>query len=285
MKLCQFFHDDKIKCGLISDTLVSVSDLMIFELLALSTAELQHYFESITETIPLNDVRLTAPLIYPGKIFALAGNYEAHIIESHDELQEQDKQTPRVFFKPPSNTVIGPGDAIKIPAIGNAIDWEGELAVVMGKRASAVKRDVAMDYVAGYTIMNDVSERQLKIWDRTDSRDKDLWFDWLNGKWCDTFAPMGPWIVTVDELTDPHDVNISTYVNGERKQNCSSSQMIFKIPEIIEYISAFATLEVGDVISTGTVAGVGATTGTFLKPGDQVKVEISKIGALENSVE
>ena len=200
-------------------------------------------------------------------------------------MQEQDKQTPRVFFKPPSNTVIGPGDAIKIPAIGNAIDWEGELAVVMGKRASAVKRDVAMDYVAGYTIMNDVSERQLKIWDRTDSRDKDLWFDWLNGKWCDTFAPMGPWIVTVDELTDPHDVNISTYVNGERKQNCSSSQMIFKIPEIIEYISAFATLEVGDVISTGTVAGVGATTGTFLKPGDQVKVEISKIGALENSVE
>jgi 2-keto-4-pentenoate hydratase/2-oxohepta-3-ene-1,7-dioic acid hydratase in catechol pathway len=132
--------------------------------------------------------------------------------------------------------------------------------------------------------MNDVSERKLKIWERSSDRPKDAWFDWLNGKWCDTFAPMGPWLVTSDEISDPHGLTISTYVNGELKQNCSTADMIFKIPELIAYISSIVTLEPGDVISTGTIAGVGASSGEFLKPGDNVKINITSIGTLHSTV-
>lgn len=239
---------------------------------------------SDTDHIPLSDVKLCAPVPCPRKLLLLAGNFLDHIKESHHVIAPQDKETPRVFMKPPSSTVIGPGDAIKIPPIARAIDWEGELAVVIGRRAKGVKRDDALDYVAGYTIMNDVSERQLKIWDRSESRPRDEWFDWLNGKWLDTFAPQGPWIVTTDDIPDPQALNISTYVNDERKQHSSTSQMIFPVPEIIEYISAMVTLDPGDLISTGTVAGVGAATGNFLKAGDRVNVTITDIGELHNTV-
>lgn len=232
----------------------------------------------------LSEVSFLAPVERPGKLFCLAGNYQKHIEECHGEMCEQDKTTPRFFMKPSSNTVVGDGDAIVIPAVGRAIDWEGELAVVIGCEAKRVSADDAMKHVAGYTIMNDVSERKLKIWERGESRPKDEWFDWLNGKWCDTFAPMGPWLVTTDEITDPHALTISTYVNGERKQNCSTADMLIKIPRLIEYISSIITLSPGDVISTGTVAGVGLATGNFLKAGDNVKIEISSIGELRSVV-
>jgi 2-keto-4-pentenoate hydratase/2-oxohepta-3-ene-1,7-dioic acid hydratase in catechol pathway len=232
----------------------------------------------------LSKVRFLAPVECPGKLFCLAGNYQEHIEESNGEMCEQDKTTPRFFIKPSSNTVVGDGDAIIIPAVGRAIDWEGELAVVIGREAKRVLADEAMKHVAGYTIMNDVSERKLKIWERGESRPKDEWFDWLNGKWCDTFAPMGPWLVTTEEITDPHALTISTYVNDERKQNCSTADMLIKIPKLIEYISSIVTLSPGDVISTGTVAGVGMTTGNFLKAGDKVKIAISSIGELRSRV-
>jgi len=231
----------------------------------------------------LDTVRIKAPLM-PGKLFCMAGNYQKHIEEFYEEMVVQDKETPRVFMKPPTNTVIGNDDDIIIPKVGRAIDWEGELAVVIGKTAKLIKAENALEYVAGYTIMNDVSERDLKIWDRSSSRPKDEWFDWLNGKWCDTFAPLGPWIVTKDEIPDPHDLVISTYVNGECKQNNSTSDMLIKIPELIEYITSFITLSPGDVISTGTIAGVGAPTGQFLKAGYKVKISITKIGELHSGV-
>ena len=184
----------------------------------------------------------------------------------------------------PSTTVIGPDAAILIPPVARAIDWEGELAVVIGRRAKGVAAGQARRYVAGYTIMNDVSERQLQIRQRTASRPRDEWFDWLNGKWLDTFAPQGPWLVTADELTDPQAVTITTRVHGERRQHSSTAQMLCPVDQIIEYLSAIVTLEPGDLISTGTVAGVGATTGTFLKPGDRVEIEIDGIGVLRNRV-
>ena len=236
-----------------------------------------------SESFPLNEVQFHAPLM-PGKLFCMAGNYQKHIEELHEKMEKQDKETPRVFMKPPTNTVIGNGDDIIIPKVGRAIDWEGELAVVMGKTAKLVKAENALEYVAGYTIMNDVSERDLKIWNRSSNRPKDEWFDWLNGKWCDTFAPLGPWIVTTDEITDPHNLVISTYVNGECKQNNSTSDMLIKIPELIEYITSFITLSPGDVISTGTIAGVGASSGEFLKAGDKVKISITEIGELDSGV-
>jgi 2-keto-4-pentenoate hydratase/2-oxohepta-3-ene-1,7-dioic acid hydratase in catechol pathway len=196
----------------------------------------------------------------------------------------QDKETPRVFMKPPTTTVIGQNDSILIPPVARAIDWEGELAVVIGRKAKAVSPDEALRYVAGYTVMNDVSERDLVIKDRTDSRPQDEWFDWLNGKWLDTFAPQGPCIVTADEIPDPHVLEISTFINGERKQHNNTGQMLYPVNKIIEYISAIITLEPGDLISTGTISGVGATTGTFMKPGDSVEVRISRIGVLRNKV-
>ena len=132
--------------------------------------------------------------------------------------------------------------------------------------------------------LNDVSERALRIKKRTDSRPRDEWFDWLNGKWLDTFAPQGPWLVTRDDIPDPQVLDISTYINGERKQHNNTGQMLYPVDKIVEYISAIITLEPGDLISTGTISGVGATTGTFMKPGDRVQVEISQIGVLKNGV-
>ena len=156
----------------------------------------------------VNRIKLLAPVPSPKKVFCLAGNYQDHIEEGGSaKLSIQDKETPRVFMKPPTTTVIGPKDKILIPPIGNSIDWEGELAVVIGRKCKGVKASDALKYVAGYTIMNDVSERDLKIKKRTDSRPRDEWFDWLNGKWLDTFAPQGPWIVTRDEIPNPQSIS------------------------------------------------------------------------------
>ena len=232
----------------------------------------------------LSRVRLKAPMPNPRKIFCLAGNYQDHIEEGGGKMAVQDKETPRVFMKPPTSTVISPGDSILIPPIARSIDWEGELAVVMGRKAKGVKTKDALKYVAGYTVMNDVSERDLLIKKRTENRPQDGWFDWLNGKWLDTFAPQGPWIVTRDDIPDPQVLDISTYINGERKQHNNTGQMLYKVAQVIEYISAIITLEPGDLISTGTISGVGATTGEFLKPGHTVEIEISKIGILRNKV-
>jgi len=233
---------------------------------------------------PLSRVRLKAPVPNPRKVFCLAGNYQDHIEEGGGKIALQDKETPRVFMKPPTTTVIGQNDKILIPPVARSIDWEGELAVVIGRKAKGVKPKDALKYVAGYTIMNDVSERDLKIKKRTDSRPRDEWFDWLNGKWLDTFGPQGPWIVTRDEIPDPQVLDISTFINGERKQHNNTGQMLYPVTKIIEYISAIITLEPGDLISTGTISGVGATSGTFMKPGDKVQIEISSIGVLKNSV-
>lgn len=235
-------------------------------------------------TLHLSRVNLKAPMPNPRKLFCLAGNYQDHIEEGGGKMALQDKETPRVFMKPPTTTVIGPGDTIRIPPVAQSIDWEGELAVVIGRNAKAVKAADALKYVAGYTVMNDVSERNLLIKKRTDSRPKDTWFDWLNGKWLDTFAPQGPWIVTADEIKNPQDLNISTYVNGTRKQFNNTAQMLYPVASIVEYISAIITLEPGDIISTGTISGVGATTGSFLNEGDRVEIEIAQIGVLRNNV-
>ena len=234
--------------------------------------------------LPLKAVKLRAPVPRPHKVLCVAGNYQDHIEEGGGKMQVQDKETPRIFMKPPSSTVVGPGDRILVPPVARSVDWEGELAVVIGRRAKGVKKKEALGYVAGYTVMNDVSERQLKIKKRTENRPQDSWFDWLNGKWLDTSAPQGPWIVTSDEIKDPQTLDISTFVNGDRKQHNNTQQMLCPVAAVIEYISTIVTLEPGDLISTGTISGVGATTGSFLKAGDTVRIEISGIGALTNKV-
>jgi len=236
-------------------------------------------------SFPLDRVKLLAPLPRPRKLFCLAENYTEHIEEGGKVAEEKDKITPKVFMKPSTNTVVGPGEPILISKAARAIDWEGELAVVIGRKGKHIPREKAFDHIAGYTALNDVSERDFKIKERPESSEWDSFFDWLNGKWFDAFAPMGPCLVTRDEIPDPHQLTISLGVNGREMQNSSTANMIHKIDEVIEYLSTFLTLEPGDVIATGTPSGTGEPQGIFLKPGDVVRLEIEKIGVLENPVE
>ncbi len=234
--------------------------------------------------VPLGEVRLRAPVPCPRKLFALAGNYYEHIKESRLAASTAKSSTPRVFMKPPSTTVCGPEDPVVISRYARAVDWEAELAVVVGKRCKYVPRGRAEEVIAGYTALNDVSERRLQVWEREETQEWDRFFDWLNGKWLDGFAPMGPCLVTPEEMPDLSQVRIQLRVNGEKKQDARAGQMILDVGAIIEYISAIVTLEPGDVISTGTPSGVGMASETFLKPGDVMEVEIEGIGVLRNPV-
>ncbi len=235
--------------------------------------------------VPVDSVALGAPIPNPRKLLLLAGNYAEHIMEGGHRLVEADKATPRIFMKPPSTTVRGPFDPIPIPPVARFVDWEAEMAFVMGRRCKAVKAEQAMDYVAGYTILNDVSERELLIKPRPETREWDGFFDWLNGKWLDGFAPMGPWLTTADDIGDPHRLEVKLTVNGKVEQQGNTGQMIFHVGDIIEYISAIVTLEPGDVVATGTCAGVGHAKGIKLTPGDVVRVEVEALGAIESRCE
>ena len=231
----------------------------------------------------LEEVDLLAPLM-PRKLFCLAGNYAEHIQEGGGNYPGKEKMTPRFFMKPATTTVTVPDDPIIITRQCQCIDWEIEMGVVIGKEAKCVSAAEADDCILGYTLVTDVSERKLKVSDARETRDWDDFFDWLNGKWLDSFAPMGPCIVTKDEIGDPLNLRITLSVNGEPKQDGNTGQMIFTPAELIEFISQYVTLEPGDVISTGTPAGVGSSTGTFLKDGDEVVGELEKVGRLANPV-
>jgi len=235
---------------------------------------------------PLSEVRLGPPVPRPNKFLALAGNYREHIAESGWARTpgEGEKLTPYVFMKPPSTTISGPEDPIVIPRIGRAIDWEVELGVVIGRRGKYIRSDEAYDYIFGYTVVNDVSERKFDAGPRSRPREKDQFFDWLNGKWFDGFAPTGPVVVTKDEIRDPHNLRLSLRVNGQVKQDSNTRFMIFSVPEIVAFVSRMMTLEPGDIIATGTPSGVGDASGEYLKPGDVVEAEVEGIGILRNPV-
>jgi len=233
-----------------------------------------------TEGIDLESVRLRSPILSPEKIFCLAENYRAHAREAGGKPAGK----PYLFSKF-RNTIIGPDEPILIPRVSKKVDWEVELAVVIGRQGKYIPRERAMEYVGGYTVSNDVSYRDLQFpvgWPETLSR---LGQNWVEGKGLDNAFPMGPWLVTTDEIPNPHDLRISLTVNGEQKQDSSTSDMIFKVDSLIEYISAGITLKAGDVISTGTAPGVAAFTDQkFLKDGDVVEARIDRIGTLRNPV-
>lgn len=231
----------------------------------------------------LQDVRLLAPVDRPSKILCLAGNYQEHIVESRQQPVERSRVTPRVFWKP-NTCILPPEGKILLPHVSNQVDWELELAAVIGKRGKYIPVEKAMDHVAGYTIFNDVSARSLVFAEGRDKREGDDFFDWLNGKWLDTFGPMGPSLVLKDEVPQPHSLRLKLKVNDEVKQDGNTAQMVFTIPEIVAFISQLVTLEPGDVISTGTPSGVGEASGTFLKEGDVVVGEVERLGTLRNIV-
>lgn len=231
-----------------------------------------------------NGVALRVPIPRPGKIFLLAGNYADHVRESGEVARERTETFPYVFMKP-STTLCDPGGIIRLPrAAPDAVDWELELAVVIGREAKSVTEAEALNYVAGYTVINDISQRCFRPSPGRKKRDRDAFFDWLHGKWFDTFCPCGPCIVSADAIPEPQSLRMKLELNGVLKQDASTGQQIFPVAAVIEFISRMVTLEPGDIISTGTPAGVGSTTGTFLKPGDVMHAWIEGIGTLESRV-
>ena len=231
------------------------------------------------------NLKLEAPLARPGKIVCLAGNYREHIVESGFAAPQQSDIITQQLFLKPATAIIGDRDAIVVGSNNVTVGWETELAVVIGKRGRHIEAASAYDHVFGYTILNDVSERRLnsRIENRS-KREMDGFLDWLAGKWFDSFAPCGPWIVTADEISDPHNLEIKLTVNGQLRQQGNTCDMIFRIPEQIAYISSIMTLEPGDIISTGTPVGAGIGGAASLQDGDQLVCEIEKIGLLRSEV-
>jgi 2-keto-4-pentenoate hydratase/2-oxohepta-3-ene-1,7-dioic acid hydratase in catechol pathway len=219
----------------------------------------------------LKDVRMLAPIPRPPKLICIGLNYLDHAKETGQQVPD----VPTVFNKF-TNVVIGPGESIVLPNASKAPDYEAEMAIVIGPGGRNIPASKAMDHVFGYTIVNDVSARDIQS----------ATSQWLLGKTCDTFAPMGPWIVTADEIADPHVLDIWLEIDGQRLQNSNTRELIFKIPRLIEYISSVVTLEPGDVIATGTPGGIGFKRNPqrLLKPGDEVVIHVEGIGELRNPV-
>jgi 2-keto-4-pentenoate hydratase/2-oxohepta-3-ene-1,7-dioic acid hydratase in catechol pathway len=222
--------------------------------------------------MPASQIKLRTPVPRPGKIVAVGLNYRDHSMEAG---AKQVPTTPILFAK--FNTSIsGPEDPIVIPDGDKQVDYEAELAVVIGRKGKRIPAANAFHYVAGYMPLNDVSARTWQFADK----------QWVRGKSCDTFCPIGPYLTTRDDIPDPHALGIFARVNGQTLQSSNTSKMIFRVPELIEFISESITLEPGDIIATGTPEGVGVfrKPPIFLKPGDVVEIEIERLGVLRNPV-
>jgi 2-keto-4-pentenoate hydratase/2-oxohepta-3-ene-1,7-dioic acid hydratase in catechol pathway len=255
-------------------------------------ARLAAWTESHRETVftgsglPLAAVKLLVPIPRPNKMFFLAGNYAQHIEEGGGIAAERAETFPYVFMKPPSTTLTDPGQPVRIPSLSpEHIDWELELAVVIGRLAKGVPESEALDYVAGYTVVNDISDRRFRPNANRKTRDRDRFFDWLHGKWHDSFCPCGPCILSADAVGDPQQFELRLSVNGDVKQHASTALQIFPVAAVIEFIASFVTLEPGDIIATGTPAGVGDARGEYLKSGDRIEASIASIGTLVSVVE
>jgi 2-keto-4-pentenoate hydratase/2-oxohepta-3-ene-1,7-dioic acid hydratase in catechol pathway len=230
-----------------------------------ASSGIQSYFFDIADAV------LRAPITRPQKLIGVGLNYRDHAEEVKAQLPKQP-----LLFGMYANAITGPEHPIVIPAMSNQVDYEAELAVVIGRRARHVPVEASLDYVAGYTIVNDVSARDLQFADK----------QWLRGKSFDTFAPMGPYLVTQKTLGAGDGLAIQLRLNGKTMQNSNTRNMIFKVPELVSYISEVMTLEVGDVIATGTPGGVGFVRNpqVFMKPGDVTEIELEGIGVLRNPV-
>jgi ureidoglycolate lyase len=224
-----------------------------------------------SEPLPLEQVRLLAPVSRPGKIMAIGLNYADHIAESRMPKPQQ-----QFWFSKAVTSINGPHDSIELPIASSKLDYEAELVVVIGKRGRHIPAHRAAEHVFGYCAGNDVSVRD---WQKHTSQ-------FVVGKSFDTHAPIGPWIVTSDELNDPHTLGIRCLVNGEVRQSSNTSKLVFNVFEQIAYLSEAMTLEPGDLLFTGTPGGVGAAMKppSFLRAGDRVRVEIDRIGAIEGEV-
>jgi 2-keto-4-pentenoate hydratase/2-oxohepta-3-ene-1,7-dioic acid hydratase in catechol pathway len=304
MRLCRFQGEEGVSIGLYDERRIvpiaaaarelglgdcDSADLMDFlppdgRLLHMAKAAGSEERQAMREAAA---TRLLVPLPAPGKVILLAGNYAEHIREQGGQAAQREQTFPYFFSKPPSTTLTNPGDPIVLPAISpDHVDWEAEMAVVIGRQARNVSEHQTLNYVAGYTVCNDVSDRNFKLQPKRQPRERDRFFDWLHGKWHDTFLPMGPCVLAAGQDVDPQQLSIRLRVNGKTMQDGSTSQMIFPVAALISILSSFMTLERGDIISTGTPSGVGhgRKPPIYLRAGDVVEAEIEGIGALRNPV-
>jgi 2-keto-4-pentenoate hydratase/2-oxohepta-3-ene-1,7-dioic acid hydratase in catechol pathway len=263
--LCTYADPVKARPGLVEDGAVlpvEASDLMAI----VRGGEVAR----AGPAVPLDRQTLLAPL-RPGKLIGIGLNYRDHAAETGKELPAE----PLMFAKL-TTAVTGPAGPVVSPPYTTELDYEGELAVVVGRKARGVPVERALEHVFGYAIVNDVSAR-----DRQRSEPQ-----WIRAKGGDTFAPLGPWITTADEVPDPQSLSIRTWVNGKLRQDGSTADMVFSVAELVSYCSAQFTLEPGDVIATGTPAGVGAGSRppVYLTPGDTVRIEIEGLGAIEHPI-
>lgn len=283
MRLVTFLHHNQPRLGaLLGNTILDLNRANpaipadIFLLLGAGVSVLGLAREALAEAnsqafIPVSDVTLLAPVPRPGKILCIGHNYKGHLGIGKTELPEY----PNMFCKT-ANTIIAHQQAILVPRVTTQVDYEAELAVIIGKRGHDIPEAKAMEYVAGYSIFNDVSARDVQK--RTSQ--------WFLGKSFDTFGPLGPALVTTDEIPDPHCLDLELTVNGVPKQRTNTSDLIFSVPFLVSYLSQVMTLDPGDIIATGTPAKLpeAAQAQRFLEPGDIVSITIENLGTLTNPV-
>ncbi len=279
MKFVTFQHNGHQHAGVVqNDNVVSLKSAGLPDVLsvlqggsdALKRVEVLLAKPPADAVLPLSSVKLNAPIPKPTKIICVGLNYRDHAIESKMEIPTR----PTIFSKY-NNTVIGPGDNIVIPGNTAKPDYEAEFAFVIGKGGRHIKGSDWPNHVFGYMNLNDVSARDIQL----------AVSQWVMGKTFDTFAPMGPYLVSADEIADPHNLNISLTLNGETVQNSNTRELIFKIPDLVEFLSSIMTLEAGDIVSTGTPSGVGMAWNPpkWLKPGDETIVTVEGLGSLRNT--
>jgi 2-keto-4-pentenoate hydratase/2-oxohepta-3-ene-1,7-dioic acid hydratase in catechol pathway len=299
MKLVTYSRDEVVSCGIMVDA--GIIDIQsswprpnpprsVKEILQRGPsglAKLAELAEHADFFIQLDSVKLLAPVPRPDKVIALAGNYSEHIKEAGLALGLSDSPrkttVPRPFLMPPT-VVIGPDEQILWPVYSEQIDYELELAVIIGKVTKCIQPNEAMKYVAGFTICNDVSARSVTFKKGRAKRPWDEFYDWLNGKWADGFLPTGPYLLTRDEIGDVQNLKMELTVNSEVRQKSNTAQMIYPVADIVSFLSHIMTLEPGDIIATGTPAGVAMATGRFLQPGDCIECTIEKLGTLRNTL-
>jgi len=281
MKLCTFLRDTVPLVGVVTDDgVVDLSEsapelpVEMTALLAAGEPALRRAAAAASAAaayIPLDSVQLAPPILRPPKFLAVGLNYADHVAEAGLETPK----LPTIFNKQ-STCVAGPTDPVHMPRVSSALDYEGELGFVVGRRCRHVSREHAHEVIAGYLVVNDVSVRDWQLRIPT----------WTMGKSFDTHGPIGPWITTADEVGDPHTLRVRTWVNGELRQDSSTKNLIFDCFAIVEHLSTAFTLEPGDVVATGTPGGVGVAMKPprLLSLGDVVRVEIDGLGTLENRV-
>lgn len=279
MKLVNFLYKGEKNVGALLDDGVcsfksisdkySISMLEFIEQIHELSPEVSNFIDSNPEVIPLSEIEFLPVIERPGKVLAVGLNYRDHAKETGMDLPE----VPMIFTKQ-STSVLGHQGEIHKPKVSDAVDYEGEMAFVIGKKCRHVSKEEALDVIAGVTICNDVSVRDWQIASPT----------FTMGKSFDTHCPIGPYIVTMDEISDIHNLKIKTYVNDELRQDSCTDQLIFDCFDLIEHITKAFTLEPGDIIATGTSSGVGVVLGKYLIPNDVVRIELENVGTLENKV-